>query len=81
MPELDSKISILEAKVVEMERERAALKAKEEAAAELDSELKKVLKMVDDLLGNLPDDVIDRFAKSDEFKAYERIIDRYLGGA
>jgi hypothetical protein len=77
--ELDAKIAALEAKIAQLEGERGKLKAAEDEAASLDEDLKKVLKVVDDLLGRLPDDVIDAFAKSEDFKSYQKVIDRYLG--
>jgi hypothetical protein len=76
--ELDAKIGGLEAKVAVLEKEKHAVQVAEKAAKEFDDDLKKVLKVVDDLLGKLPDDAIDAFAKSDEFKIYQKIMDRYL---
>ncbi len=43
----------------------------------VDDDVIKVLLMTDDLLGNLPDDVIDKFAKSEDFKLYEKVISKY----
>lgn len=40
-------------------------------------ELRQVLKALDTLLENLPEEVIARFANSEEFKLYERVLDRY----
>lgn len=77
--ELDAKIAGLEANVARLEKERQAVQDAEKAAKEFDEDLKKVLKVVDDLLGKLPDDAIDAFSKSDEFKIYQKIMDRYLG--
>ena len=77
--ELDDKIARLEATVSRLEKERQAVQAAENAAKEFDEDLKKVLKVVDDLLGKLPDDSIDAFAKSDAFKMYQKVLDRYLG--
>jgi hypothetical protein len=76
---LDAKIAALEANVVRLEGERLALREAEKIAKEFDEDLKKVLKVVDDLLGKLPDEAIDAFANSDEFKIYQKIMDRYLG--
>ena len=36
--------------------------------------LKKVLKVLDDLLENLPDDVIEKFAKSKDYKEYDELM-------
>ena len=46
-------------------------------AAMLDEEIKQFLKIADDLLGKLPDDVIDEFAQSKDFEIYERVINKY----
>ena len=43
----------------------------------VDDDVIKVLLMTDDLLGNLPEDVIDKFAKSEDFKLYEKVISKY----
>jgi hypothetical protein len=44
---------------------------------ELDEEIKKVLIMTDTLLGELPEDIINRFAQSDDFELYERVLNKY----
>jgi len=41
-----------------------------------EAEVRALMKTLDGLLGQLPTDVIDRFSKSDEFKLYERVLDR-----
>jgi hypothetical protein len=43
----------------------------------LDDDVRKVLLITDDLLGNLPDKVIDEFAQSKEFELYEKVLSRY----
>ncbi len=43
----------------------------------VDDDVVKVLLMTDDLLGNLPEDIIEKFAKSEDFKLYEKIISKY----
>jgi hypothetical protein len=40
-------------------------------------ELKRVLKTLDTLLEKLSEKVIGEFANSEEFKLYERVLDRY----
>lgn len=44
----------------------------------LDPDVKKVLQITDDLLGNLPDEVIEDFAKSKDFKVYEKVMNKYM---
>jgi pilus assembly protein FimV len=39
-------------------------------------ELKSVMTYLDNLLGELPDDVIEKFAQSDYFKLYQKIMDK-----
>jgi len=43
----------------------------------VDDDVIKVLLMTDDLLGNLPEEVIDKFAHSEDFKLYEKVISKY----
>jgi hypothetical protein len=45
--------------------------------AEIDSDIKKILQITDELLGELPEDVINRFMQSDEYDLYERILNKY----
>ena len=44
---------------------------------DLDSDIKKILQITDELLGELPEDVISRFMRSDEYDIYEHIINKY----
>jgi hypothetical protein len=41
---------------------------------ELLGDIKRVLTVIDDLLGKLPEDEIERFAKSKDYEKYERIL-------
>ncbi|MCK5397282.1 MAG: hypothetical protein KAJ33_03435 [Thermoplasmata archaeon] len=41
-------------------------------------ELTSLLAVMDEMLEKLPEDVIQRFAESDDFKLYEKIMDLYL---
>jgi len=43
----------------------------------MDEDVIKFLKIADDLLEKLPDNVIDEFAKSKDFEIYERVINKY----
>jgi len=43
----------------------------------LDEDIKKILLMTDNLLGNLPEEVIDEFVKSKDFALYEKVINKY----
>ena len=44
---------------------------------EVDDDLVKVLLITDELLGNLPDDIIESFSQSEDFKLYEKVINKY----
>jgi chromosome segregation ATPase/ribosomal protein L40E len=73
--ELGERIKDLENKLIEAKKQDEIIK-KEEVALVADEELlKKVLKVLDDLLGNLPDDEIEKFVKTNEFKLYEQLMD------
>ncbi len=41
-----------------------------------DEEVRRLLKVLDNLLGQLPSEVIDKFSKSEDFTLYERVLDR-----
>jgi len=42
---------------------------------EIMEDTKKVLKICDDLLGELPPEVIDKFTKSEDFQLYKKVMD------
>lgn len=43
----------------------------------LDEDIRKVLTITDELLGNLPENVIDEFVNSEKFTLYEKVINKY----
>ena len=43
----------------------------------LDEDVRKLLAIVDDLLGELPDETIKKFAESEDFSLYEKIMKKY----
>ena len=47
-----------------------------EEVSSLQTDVKGVLKVLDELLGELPDERIRLFAKSEKFALYEKILDR-----
>ena len=53
------------------------LKQNNSEVLSMDEDVVKFLKIADNLLEKLPDDVIDEFAKSKDFKIYERVINKY----
>ncbi len=42
-------------------------------------ELARIFTILDDMLDDLPDKTIEEFAKSDKFKLYNKVLDKYLG--
>ena len=56
---------------------RSITEKREEENPLLDYEIKKVLAIADNLLGKLPEEVIDEFVKSKDFELYEKIIEKY----
>lgn len=74
---LDDMIADLEKQIGELIVEKADLQVKMQEASIMDEDLKRLLKVMDQMLGQLPEDAIERFSKSDEFALYERILDRF----
>ena len=46
----------------------------------IDQEVIKLLAITDDLLGKLPEDVINEFASSEDFQLYKKVMNRYQIG-
>ncbi|ENO11986.1 hypothetical protein MBGDC06_00559 [Thermoplasmatales archaeon SCGC AB-539-C06] len=61
----------------EMDTLIAGKKEMEKEDSILDEDIKKILLMTDNLLGNLPEEVIDEFVKSKDFALYEKVINKY----
>lgn len=43
----------------------------------IDEDVKKLLTITDNLLGELPEEVIDKFAKSEDFNLYSKVLHKY----
>lgn len=76
-----SEIADKPATVFEEDLESATLvheddKVAPQAATPDQEELKSVMGYLDNLLGELPDDVIEKFAQSDYFKLYQKVMDK-----
>ncbi len=69
-------LSSLEERVRELVTSRSELEQRVSQLAEGEEEVKALLKVLDGLLGQLPPEVVDRFSKTEEFKLYERVLDR-----
>ncbi len=65
----------------EYDTDMGQLVAKEDNVAKetpiLDDEIRKMLSITDELLGKLPEEVIDEFAQSEDFKLYEKVMSKY----
>ncbi len=75
---MDKMIASLEKQIERLVSERAELQKKASEAAVVDEDLRRLLKVLDQMLGQLPEELIDWFSKSDEFALYERILDRFM---
>ncbi len=75
--DLEGMISDLEEQIGALILEKTDLQTKITEASMMDEDMKRLLKVLDEMLGQLPEDAIERFSKSDEFTVYERILDRY----
>ena len=42
-----------------------------------DEDVEKLLPIIDNLFANLPDNIIDEFTKSEDFKLYEKVVLKY----
>lgn len=75
--DLDKTISDLESHIADLIAEKVEIQQKISEATVVDEDLKKLLKILDQMLGQLPEELIDKFSKSDEFALYERVLDRF----
>ncbi|MBI4447975.1 hypothetical protein HY643_03265 [Candidatus Woesearchaeota archaeon] len=60
--------------IIAVIREAAVLKKKENSLV-TNEDVKKVLKITDSLLSKLPKEEVAKFAKSDDSKLYEKVLD------
>ncbi len=74
---LDKMIASLENQIGNLILEKVELQKKTSEAMMFDEDLRKLLKVLDQMLGQLPEELIERFSKSEEFALYERILDRF----
>ena len=75
--EKDEKISDY---IFETEKEMKTILDAIRMRAQEEEELKRLLKVLDDLFDALPDRIVKKFAESEDFGLYERILDRYHVG-
>lgn len=75
--ELNTRITKLEEEVQRIAEEKDRLKEMNRTIAASQKNVKKVLKILDDLLERLPDEDIKKFADSEEFKLYEKVLENF----
>jgi KaiC/GvpD/RAD55 family RecA-like ATPase len=69
----------LENRIVEQQKEMVtSTEVRTEENKKHMKELARILTVMDDMLEHLPEDMIEKFANSDEYKLYEKILAMYL---
>jgi DNA repair exonuclease SbcCD ATPase subunit len=74
--DLGNMIADLESQIGGLIAEKAELQRNISEATVVDQDLRKLLIILDQLLGQLPEESIEKFSKSEDFKLYERMLDR-----
>lgn len=74
--DLGTVISELEKQIAELITEKIEIQKKISDATVIDEDLKRLLKILDQLLGQLPEEAIEKFSKSEDFALYERVLKR-----
>jgi DNA repair exonuclease SbcCD ATPase subunit len=75
--DLEEAISHVEEQLGALIMEKIKVQTDMQEASLVDEDLKRLLKVLDQMLGQLPEEAIDRFSKSDDFALYERVLDRF----
>lgn len=75
--ELNLRITELKSELDKVTGEREKLKETNQSLSGNTREVKRLLKILDDLLEKLPDEEIKRFADSEDFRLYEKILELY----
>ena len=73
--DLKARMGQMEEQMEKLQAEKAELAMEQKELEGFRDTIKSVFKDLDELLGELPEDKIRRFAKSDRFAAYEKIMD------
>jgi len=73
--ELLEKIEVLEEKLADANKEREELREQLRKLEESRKDVSTLLKVLDQLLGKLPPEIIDEFSKSENFRLYEKVLD------
>jgi predicted RNA-binding Zn-ribbon protein involved in translation (DUF1610 family) len=75
--DLDRLISDLESRLRSIVEQKEAVEGKMSTASAVDEDLRRLLKVLDQMLGQLPAEVIERFSKSSDFELYEKVLDKF----
>jgi ribosomal protein L40E/DNA repair exonuclease SbcCD ATPase subunit len=76
MTDLKARMTQMEEQLEKLQAEKAELANEQKSLQEFRDTIKNVMKDLDELLGELPDEKIRRFAKSDRFATYEKVMDQ-----
>jgi len=75
--DLDATISALEQQIAMLIIEKSELQTKMSDAKTVDDDIRNLLMVLDQLLGQLPEQTIEQFSKSGDFALYEKMLDRF----
>lgn len=75
--ELNQRIAQLEEEIQRISAEKEKLRDLNRTITENRADVRKVLKILDNLLEKLPDEDIKRFADSEDFKVYEKVLEEF----
>ena len=76
LTDLKARMTQMEEQFEKLQGEKAELASAQNSLLEFRETIKTVMKDLDELLGELPEDKIRRFAKSNRFAVYEKIMDQ-----
>ncbi len=75
LTDLKARMGQMEEQMEKLQTEKAELASEQKELTEFRDTIKTIMKDLDELLGELPKDKIKKFAKSDRFATYEKIMD------
>ena len=74
--ELKSELKNQKAIIIEKDKEMESLKGGGSEFV-IDEDTRKLLKILDDLLDKLPEEVVDKFANSNDYLLYEKVLEKF----
>ncbi len=74
---IESALSLMETSIKNLLLEKSDAEGKLREVAEYEKDLTRLLKALDQMLGQLPETAIDKFTQSDDYKLYEKTLERY----